>query len=69
MSDERISARLRAQVVERARECCEYCRSQARFAMQAFSVMWVFAEEAAPLLQTRPFAGIRSKVVPVVSVP
>jgi hypothetical protein len=38
MTDERVSADLRAEVAERARHCCEYCRSQERFAMQAFSV-------------------------------
>jgi 5-methylcytosine-specific restriction endonuclease McrA len=38
MTSERVSASLRALVAERARDCCEYCRSQARFAMQAFSV-------------------------------
>jgi len=38
MREERVSAELRAEVAERARHCCEYCRSQARFAMQAFSV-------------------------------
>jgi len=38
MADERISASLRQLVAERARDCCEYCRSQSRFAMQAFSV-------------------------------
>jgi hypothetical protein len=38
MSDERVSAEVRAQVAERARDVCEYCRSQGRFAMQAFSV-------------------------------
>jgi len=38
MTEERISARLRQRVAERARGCCEYCRSQERFATQAFSV-------------------------------
>ncbi|MEN9938483.1 MAG: hypothetical protein RLZZ387_5062 [Chloroflexota bacterium] len=38
MSDERPDAELRAQVNSRARSCCEYCRSQARFATQSFSV-------------------------------
>lgn len=35
---ERVSNELRAQVEQRARGCCEYCRSQARFATQSFSV-------------------------------
>jgi hypothetical protein len=38
MSDERLPARLKVQVAERAGDCCEYCRSQARFAMQPFAV-------------------------------
>lgn len=38
MNEERVTAQLRQAVAERARGDCEYCRSQARFAMQAFSV-------------------------------
>lgn len=38
MSEQRITAQQRQAVVERAQGCCEYCRSQARFAMQPFSV-------------------------------
>lgn len=38
MSDERIPSDVRQLVVDRARGCCEYCRSQSRFAMQSFSV-------------------------------
>jgi HNH endonuclease len=38
MSDEPVPGRLKAQVALRAGDCCEYCRSQARFAMQPFSV-------------------------------
>jgi hypothetical protein len=34
----RITAQQKRAVVERARGCCEYCRSQARFATQSFSV-------------------------------
>ncbi len=37
MPDSRISAELRQQVSVRAGGCCEYCRSQARYATQAFS--------------------------------
>lgn len=33
-----IPARLRRLVTDRARGCCEYCRSQARFAPEPFSV-------------------------------
>lgn len=39
---ERISAEQRRVVVERAIGCCEYCRSQARFATQSFSVEHVY---------------------------
>lgn len=38
MSEQRTMTQQRRTVVERARGCCEYCRSQARFAMQPFSV-------------------------------
>jgi hypothetical protein len=35
---EYIPKALRAAVIERAKGCCEYCRSQARFATQSFAV-------------------------------
>lgn len=38
MPDQPVTTRQRRLVVERARGCCEYCRSQARFATQPFSV-------------------------------
>ena len=38
MPERRISADLRQQVSVRAGGCCEYCRSQARYATQSFSV-------------------------------
>jgi hypothetical protein len=38
MSEDRVTPEQRAVVVERARGCCEYCWSQARFATQSFSV-------------------------------
>src|SRR5947209_8764297 len=38
MADERLTARLKQAVAQRAQNCCEYCRSQARFAVQGFSV-------------------------------
>lgn len=38
MSEARITSELRARVEERARACCEYCRSQSRFATQSFSI-------------------------------
>lgn len=38
MPEGRVTAEQRRTVIERARGCCEYCRSQARFAMQPFSV-------------------------------
>jgi hypothetical protein len=37
MTKKRISARLREMVRQRARACCEYCRSQCRFGTQSFS--------------------------------
>lgn len=41
---ERIAPDLRQQVAERAEHCCEYCRSQVKFAVQSFAV-----EHIAPL--------------------
>ena len=38
MGESPISPAVRQIVFERARGCCEYCRSQARFAMQPFSI-------------------------------
>lgn len=38
MSESRVTAEEKKIIIERAKECCEYCRSQARFALQSFSV-------------------------------
>ncbi|MBC8548305.1 MAG: HNH endonuclease [Candidatus Brocadiales bacterium] len=38
MSENIITSELRREVAERAYGCCEYCHSQARFAMQSFSI-------------------------------
>ena len=38
MPQERVTARQRQRVAERAQHCCEYCLSQIRFATQSFSV-------------------------------
>ncbi len=38
MPEKRITSQQKNDVVERAKGCCEYCRSQANFAMQSFSV-------------------------------
>ena len=38
MAESPLTASLKQIVFERARGCCEYCRSPARFAMQPFSV-------------------------------
>jgi len=38
MSESRVTAQLKKVVVERAQGCCDYCRSQARFAIQPFSI-------------------------------
>ncbi|NJL27926.1 MAG: HNH endonuclease [Thermoanaerobaculia bacterium] len=45
MPDRRVSTELRREVAERARGCCEYCQSQARFSMQSFSVEHIFPRE------------------------
>ena len=38
MAKKSLPAQLKQTIIERARGCCEYCRSQARFSTQAFSV-------------------------------
>ena len=38
MPEKRITSQEKHDVMERAKGCCEYCRSQVRFAMQPFSV-------------------------------
>ena len=38
MTEERLSSELRHLVAKRAKDCCEYCYSQSRFAMQSFSI-------------------------------
>ncbi len=38
MSENRVTAQQKKIIVERAKGCCEYCLSQARFAMQSISV-------------------------------
>ena len=38
MPESRVTTQQKSLVAERARGCCEYCRSQARFALQPFSV-------------------------------
>lgn len=37
MPEQRVTTEQKQAVLERARGCCEYCRSQARFATQSFS--------------------------------
>jgi hypothetical protein len=38
MPEKRVTTQQKRAVVKRAQGCCEYCRSQARFAIQPFSV-------------------------------
>ena len=38
MPESRVTAAQRRAVSARARDCCEYCRSQAAYALQAFSI-------------------------------
>ena len=38
MPEKHITSQQKYDVVERAKGCCEYCRSQVRFAIQSFSV-------------------------------
>jgi len=46
MLERRVSAHQKQTVIKRARGCCEYCRSQARFAMQPFSVEHIIPRQA-----------------------
>jgi hypothetical protein len=38
MAKQRLAAPEQQALMERAQSCCEYCRSQERFAMQSFSI-------------------------------
>jgi hypothetical protein len=38
MTESGLTTKLKQAMIERAQGCCEYCRSQAKFAIQAFSV-------------------------------
>ncbi|MCG6135904.1 MAG: HNH endonuclease [Nostoc sp. LLA-1] len=38
MSDNRVNREQKTAIVKRANGCCEYCKSQIKFAIQAFSV-------------------------------
>jgi hypothetical protein len=38
MSEQRVTAQQKKAVAQRANQCCEYCQSQLRFAMQPFSI-------------------------------
>lgn len=38
MSDKRVTIRQKTAVAKQAEYCCEYCKSQARFAIQSFSI-------------------------------
>ena len=38
MPEKRVTAEQKQAVLERAHGCCEYCKSQARFATQSFSI-------------------------------
>lgn len=43
MPSQRIAAKVRRSVIERAAGCCEYCRSQAKYATQSFSAEHIIA--------------------------
>jgi hypothetical protein len=46
MSKPRITGRVRQAVIRRAGECCEYCRSQARFSPDPFSIEHIIPRSA-----------------------
>jgi hypothetical protein len=46
MPEKRVTAEQRQAVLERARGCCEYCKSQVRFATQSFSIEHIIPRHA-----------------------
>jgi 5-methylcytosine-specific restriction endonuclease McrA len=46
MSESRVSEKDRQAVIERAKGCCEYCRSQVRFSPDPFSVEHILPRAA-----------------------
>lgn len=46
MPDRRVTPALRRSVYERAKGCCEYCRSQAHFATESFAVEHIIPRHA-----------------------
>jgi len=56
MSESRVTSEQKKKVAERARHCCEYCRSQARFAIQAFSVEHIIPKSQGGMTTLENFA-------------
>jgi hypothetical protein len=46
MPESRVTAQQKKAVAERANGCCEYCRSQVRFAIQPFSIEHIIPRSA-----------------------
>jgi hypothetical protein len=46
MPDERVTTAQKRTVTERARGCCEYCQSQARFSTQSFAAEHIISRYA-----------------------
>jgi hypothetical protein len=46
MPEKRVTAEQRQAVLKRARGCCEYCKSQARFATQSFSIEHIIPRQS-----------------------
>lgn len=46
MPESRVTAQQKKVVAERAHGCCEYCRSQVRFAIQPFSIEHIIPRSA-----------------------
>jgi hypothetical protein len=46
MPESRVTAQQKKVVAERANGCCEYCRSQVRFAIQPFSIEHIIPRSA-----------------------
>lgn len=51
MTEQYVSAQLRRLVTERAAECCEYCRCQAKYSAQSLSIDHSIPRQAGGLTQ------------------
>src|SRR5262249_16645667 len=45
MAEQRVSTRLKRAIARRAEECCEYCRSQERYALESFAAEHIMPQQ------------------------